>query len=60
VPLTLDRYDVGTATKALMMILDGRHGARASAVAAEVKADPGVKAIADWAEAASRRRREAA
>jgi rhamnosyltransferase subunit B len=60
VRLTLDRYDESRATKALVTILDGRHAARASAVAAEVKADPGVKAIADWAEAASRRRREAA
>jgi hypothetical protein len=43
-----------------MTILDGRHAARASAVADEVKVDPGVRAVADWAEAATRRRREAA
>jgi UDP:flavonoid glycosyltransferase YjiC (YdhE family) len=60
VRLALDRYDVGRATKALTTILDGRHAARATALAEEVEADSGAKAVADWAETASRRRREAA
>jgi UDP:flavonoid glycosyltransferase YjiC (YdhE family) len=58
--LALDRYNVSTSTKALIAVSNGGHRHCASIVANEMKLDPGVTAVADWATTASRRQRLAA